>query len=37
MLLQLAKTAKADIKKLFAFAKQNSLQLSLVGADKTKA
>ena len=36
MLLRLEKTKKADLQKLFAFAKQNSLQLSLVDADKTK-
>jgi hypothetical protein len=36
MLLQLEKTKKADLKKLFDFAKQNSLQLSFVDADKTK-
>ena len=36
MLLQLEKTKKADLQKLFAFAKENSLQLSLVDADKTK-
>ena len=36
MLLQLEKIKKADLQKLFAYAKQNSLQLSLVDADKTK-
>ena len=36
MLLQLEKTKKADLQKLFAFAKENSLQLSLVDTDKTK-
>jgi hypothetical protein len=36
MLLQLENTPKANIQKLFVFAKENSLQLSLVDADKTK-
>ena len=36
MLLRLEKTKRSDLEKLFAFAKQNSLQLSLVDADKTK-
>ncbi len=36
MLLQLKETKKADIQKLFAFAKQNSLHLTLVDEDKAK-
>lgn len=36
MLLQLKESKKADIRKLIAFAKQNSLHLSVVDADKTK-
>ena len=36
MLLQLENTPKANIQKLFVFAKENSLQLSFVDADKTK-
>ena len=36
MLLQLEKTKKGSLEKLFAFAKENSLKLSLVDADKTK-
>lgn len=36
MLLQLENTKKANLQKLFAFAEQNSLQLSFVDADKTK-
>ena len=36
MLLQLKETKKADIQKLFAFAKANSLHLTLVDEDKAK-
>lgn len=36
MLLQLENTPKSNIQKLFAFAKENSLLLSFVDADKTK-
>ncbi len=36
MLLQLENTQKANIQKLFVFAKENSLKLSFVDADKTK-
>ncbi len=37
MLLQLEKTKKADVQKLFEFAKNNNLQLTLVDSDKTKS
>jgi hypothetical protein len=37
MLLQLKETKKEDVQKLIAFAKQNSLHLTVVDADKTKA
>ncbi len=36
MLLQLKETKKADVQKLFAFAKQNSIHLTLVDEDKAK-
>jgi len=36
MLLQLKESKKADVQKLIAFAKQNSLHLTVVDADKTK-
>ena len=36
MLLQLENTPKANIQKLFTFAKENGLHLSMVDADKTK-
>ena len=36
MLLQLKETKKADVQKLIAFAKQNSLHLTVIDSDKTK-
>ena len=36
MLLQLEDAKKVNLQKLFAFAAENSLNLSLVDADKTK-
>ncbi len=36
MLLQLENAKKSSLQKLFAFAAENSLHLSLVDADKTK-
>lgn len=37
MLLQLGNAKKSDLKKLFDFAKENSLELTLVDADKNKS
>jgi hypothetical protein len=36
MLLQLKESKKADVQKLIAFAKENSLHLTIVDADKSK-